>query len=356
MTDGDTGAGRDGTVAAVEEGATLLALDVREIRRYDRDPRQQPNPEYLRIKASIRAEGLDQPLVVTRRPGESDYMIHGGGNTRLRILLELYEETGEARFRDITCLYRPWTGETDVLLAHLRENDLRGPLNFLDKALAVDEAKRLIEGEAGTGVITQAELSAALKDRGYGLSQGLISQMQYAVERLLPLLPAALLSGLGRPQVERIRQLERAVRAIWLERAVDTEAVFDQTFGALCRRYDDPDWDIGHLRRALEAEIAEQAEVSIQAVSMMLETRLAGRHGEAGPAAQTETAAAPVAVVGRREPKPQPSVAVTAGSETEIAPLQLPLRRSQHDARSPIGHPAPDAGEEHDRDSRNHPR
>jgi len=118
----------------------------------------------------------------------------------------------------------------------------------------------------------------------------LISQMAYTVERLLALLPAALKGGMGRPQVERIRQLERAARALWFDRSIDTEDEFDQAFAELCRRYDSPEWDIGNLRRALEAEMAERADVSIHAVSMVLEGYLAGRRDlDAGAHWLTET-------------------------------------------------------------------
>jgi hypothetical protein len=58
-------------------------------------------------------------------------------------------------------------------------------------------------------------LAEALRQCGYGLSQGLISQMAYAVDRLRPILSQALEGGIGRPQVARIRSLERAARAIW---------------------------------------------------------------------------------------------------------------------------------------------
>ena len=120
------------------------------IKAYDRNPRRGENPEYERIKASIRAEGMDQALVVTRRPGDPGYMLHAGGNTRLRILKELHAETGEERFRVAACVYRPWTGEADVLLAHLKENDLRGELSFLDRALGVARGEASHRG-AGRG-------------------------------------------------------------------------------------------------------------------------------------------------------------------------------------------------------------
>ena len=107
---------------------------------YDRNPRHDRNPEFDRIKASIRAHGLDQPLVITQRPGATDYTVHSGGNTRLLILKELFAETGDNRFSQIPCLFRPWQRESAMLLAHLRENDLRGDLTFIDKAQAVYRA------------------------------------------------------------------------------------------------------------------------------------------------------------------------------------------------------------------------
>ena len=53
----------------------LMELEVDTIRTYDHNPRHGDNPEYQRIKASVRTQGLDQPLVVTRRPGETAYML-----------------------------------------------------------------------------------------------------------------------------------------------------------------------------------------------------------------------------------------------------------------------------------------
>ena len=247
---------QSGTGQSPGDGLELVYLDVARIKPYEHNPRRAPNSEFERIKASIRVDGLGQPLVVTQRPSESDYLVHAGGNTRLRILKELFAETDDPRFGTVACVVRPWTREADVLLAHLKENDLRGELTFLDKALAVADAKQLLE-EDGTPELTQARLAEVLTRAGYGLSQGLISQMAYVVQRLRPLLPQTLESGIGRPQVARIRALDRAARALWLERPVDTEAEYDQVFEVLCRRYDTPDWDIANLRRALEAEIAE---------------------------------------------------------------------------------------------------
>ena len=59
-------------------------------------------------------------------------------------------------------------------------------------------------------------------------------------------------------QVERIRQLERAVCALWLGGLCGYGRGVRPGFSTLppLRR---SGWDIGNLRRALEAEIAERA-------------------------------------------------------------------------------------------------
>ena len=89
-----------------------LTIAIANIQPYERNPRQGRNPEYDRIKDSIRSQGLDQPLVITRRPGSTDYIVFAGGNTRLLVLKELYEETGEDRFAQVPCVFRLWQRES----------------------------------------------------------------------------------------------------------------------------------------------------------------------------------------------------------------------------------------------------
>jgi len=254
-----------------------VEVPLERIHPYERNPRHSANPEYDRIKASIRETGLDQPLTITRRPGAADYIVHSGGNTRLLVLKALFEETGDDRYASVPCLFKPWHRESDVLLAHLRENDLRGGLTFIDKAMAVVDIKVLLEAELQIDTLSQRRLESALQLGGYALSSGLISRMEYAVQTLLPLIPQALHAGLGRPQVQKIRALERAARQVWQAHDLDADTAFDPIFATLCQRYDDPDWDTGLLRDALEAEIAEQADLSIHVVRVELDARIEGR-------------------------------------------------------------------------------
>ena len=254
-----------------------MVVPLEHIHPYERNPRQATNPEYDRIKASIRAIGLDQPLTITQRPGASDYIVHSGGNTRLSVLKSLYAETGDDRYATVACLFKPWHCESEVLLAHLRENDLRGGLTFIDKARAILDIKALLETECQIEELSQRRLESTLQQGGYALSRGLISRMGYAVHTLLPLIPQALHAGLGRPQVQKIRALERAARQVWEAHDLDANTPFDSIFTTLCQRYDDPDWDTGLLRNALEGEMAEQAEVSVHVIRVELDARIEGQ-------------------------------------------------------------------------------
>lgn len=115
-----------------------MMVDLDKIDPYHRNPRRSVNPKKADIKASIlELGGLEQPLPVTRIDGEARYFIYKGGNTRLSCLKELWAETGDTRFSKVRCEFHPYEGTSQALLAHLRENDLRGDISFIDKALVV---------------------------------------------------------------------------------------------------------------------------------------------------------------------------------------------------------------------------
>ena len=256
---------------------TTWRVPLAQIHPFERNPRLSPNPEYDRIKDSIRHQGLDQPLVITRRPGAGDYIVHSGGNTRLKVLKELFAESGDPRYAEVPCLFRPWRSESDVLLAHLRENDIRGSLSFIDKARAVHEARQLLGGELGLDRISIRRLESELREAGYRLSGSAICLMAYAVETLLPLIPQALEAGMGKHQVRRIRALERAGSSLWQRYCEGDEQAFAAVFAALCRRYDGWAWDTEVLQGAIETEIAESSETSIQTIRVAFDAELEGR-------------------------------------------------------------------------------
>jgi ParB family protein of integrating conjugative element (PFGI_1 class) len=193
---------------------TPMVVSLDELRPYELNPRMVRNPLYDEIKASIRERGLDAPPAITRRPGQSHFIIRNGGNTRLSILKELWAQTKEERFFKIHCLFRPWQSEIVALTGHLAENELHGSLSFIERALAVDKAREIYEQDAQQK-LTQTQLVQRLSADGYPVSQTLVSQMQEAVSYLLEVIPNMLYGGLSRKRIERILRLRRSARSTW---------------------------------------------------------------------------------------------------------------------------------------------
>lgn len=204
---------------------TPMLVTLEQLRPYEHNPRFIRNPLYDDIKASIRERGLDQPPPITRRPGETYFIIRNGGNTRLAILGELWQETRDERFFRIHCLFRPWTNEITALLGHLAESDLHGQLTFIERALAVAKLKTMLEPE-GT-VLSQRELARRLAAGGYPISQSHISRMLDTLEHLLPAIPQTLYAGLGKPQIERLITLRSQAERTWNRYPTATVAFTD---------------------------------------------------------------------------------------------------------------------------------
>ncbi len=192
---------------------TPMLVTLEQLRPYEHNPRFIRNPLYDDIKASIRERGLDQPPPITRRPGETYFIIRNGGNTRLAILGELWQETRDERFFRIHCLFRPWNNEITTLLGHLAESDLHGQLTFIERALAVAKLKTMLEPDGAT--LSQRELARRLAAGGYPISQSHISRMFDTLEHLLPAIPQTLYAGLGKPKIERLITLRSQAEQTW---------------------------------------------------------------------------------------------------------------------------------------------
>ena len=220
---------------------TPMVVTLDQLRPYDHDPRMKRNPAYEEIKASIRERGLDAAPAITRRPGEDHYIIRNGGNTRLAILRELWSETKDERFFRISCLFRPWPerGEIVALTGHLAENELRGGLTFIERALGVEKAREFYELESGIP-LSQSELARRLAADGYPVQQSHISRMADAVRYLLPAIPTVLYAGLGRHQVERLSVMRKASERTWEHYAKGRSLAqdFDDFFQEVLSQFD----------------------------------------------------------------------------------------------------------------------
>lgn len=255
--------------------ATIHRVPIDQIDFYDRNPRRIRNPHYDEIKESIRASGVLQNPKITRRPGAGRYVLAFGGNTRLAILRELHQETGDARFATVDCDFVPWRSEAEVLVGHLIENETRGELSFIDKARGVREARTLIEAETGEP-LSLRQLAGMLRERGFRIDSSMISRYDYAVDVLAEALPRALNGGLGRPQIQRLRQLDTVAQMFWQRRQLGTEAIYRAVFCEALAAFDREDWDFERARRGVESALADRAGIETRLVTLELGADLAG--------------------------------------------------------------------------------
>lgn len=233
-----------GVVAALPVNEMPMVLTLDQLRPNPDNPRTNRNPKYDDIKASIRVKGLGSVPKITRNPDSAEdvYIFSDGGNTRYAILTELWEETQDERFRRIQCVFTPWPGRLKCVIGHLAENDVRGDLLFIERALGIAKAKAIYQEETGK-TVSQRELEFFLRTEGYPVSQSNISRMDYTLEHLYPYMPALFNSGIGRPQVIQLIALRGAAQKAWDVFAVDFPIAvsFNEVFATVCRSLDDPE-------------------------------------------------------------------------------------------------------------------
>ncbi|MDR5645368.1 ParB N-terminal domain-containing protein [Burkholderia cenocepacia] len=164
-------------------------MKITEVMVYERNPRRVSHERIVELKDSIRANGIEQIVTVTRRPGETRYVVAKGGNSRVTAATALYDETGDERFLyyDFVCV--PYAGEARLLAAHLRENDQRADLCFWDKANGYLALKADMEKERGA-TLSLREFSRVLEEEGTPVSHVLLALFQFAIDRFSALGPA----------------------------------------------------------------------------------------------------------------------------------------------------------------------
>ena len=162
-------------------------LPIGEVETYEYNPRTGNNPRYDDIRASIIADGITNPITVTRRPESSKYHPYGGGNTRLAIAKEL-QASGDTRFNTLKVIVKAWPGDANVISAHLAENENRGDISFWEKAQGVATFKKAHEKEHGA-VLSTGDLGRELKSHGINFGVRVIQNFAFAVEHLSPIGP-----------------------------------------------------------------------------------------------------------------------------------------------------------------------
>ncbi|CAM2187705.1 Chromosome partitioning protein ParB [Paraburkholderia sacchari] len=168
---------------------SVIRLKVTDVMVYERNPRRASHERIVELKDSIRTNGIEQIVTVTRRPGATNYVVARGGNSRVTAATALYDETRDDRFLYYDFFYVPYPGEAKLLAAHLRENDQRADLCFWDKANGYLALKAHLEAERG-GALSLREFSRLLEKEGVPVSHVLLALFQFAIDRLSALGPA----------------------------------------------------------------------------------------------------------------------------------------------------------------------
>ncbi|MDH6152608.1 MULTISPECIES: ParB N-terminal domain-containing protein [Paraburkholderia] len=168
---------------------SVIRLKITDVMVYERNPRRASHERIVELKESIRANGIEQIVTVTRRPDETRYVVAKGGNSRVTAATALHDETRDERFLYYDFIYVPYPGEAKLLAAHLRENDQRADLCFWDKANGYLALKTDLEAERSE-TLSLREFSRLLEQEGAPVSHVLLSLFQFAVDRLSALGPA----------------------------------------------------------------------------------------------------------------------------------------------------------------------
>lgn len=199
------------TVARTTDAGESHSPSCFDIQVFHLNQRKSKNPRYEEIKESIRAKGVSEPLTVVRHPRDNSWVLSQGGQTRLLICRELYEETMETRF-----LYPPirraeYSSELDLCINHLIENDLRADNSFFEKAIAVSNIFRLLAEELGSEP-TQDMLAERMAAEGMPIRRQSITAMLYAADIFSSKLTNnAFSDSLSRKMVDQIRQVRKQV-------------------------------------------------------------------------------------------------------------------------------------------------
>ncbi len=249
------------------DGARIL-VPVMQVQTYDRNPRRTINPKFDEIKESIRAVGLLTPFNITRRPGETHFIVCGGGNTRLVILQQLFQE-GHAQFERVELTFKTWRGDADAIAGHIGENDQRGEMCFWDRAVGVMDIKVALESASGNS-LSLRQFEAELKRLGLSVALANISLMKFALEWLAPL--GQRLTGLDVKRIQPRLNLLKRLAGLWeMDEAGFHEAIVNPALHEhVLSLAPDSGADAEQLMRRWEASLAERIGVDRPKFTRML--------------------------------------------------------------------------------------
>jgi hypothetical protein len=116
-----------------------------------------------------------------------------------------------------------------------------------------------LEQESGYR-LSRSEFQRRLAAMGYTISRRQMIRYEYAAEVLEPLIPRALRGGLGRHQIDRLRDIEQAYRVVHRSLSASAPAplpALDPWFADVLAAQDGDTLDLMAVRRELDCRLAE---------------------------------------------------------------------------------------------------
>lgn len=191
---------------------TLISLTLDQVEsRSEINPRRLLNPEYESIKENIRINGIENPVTVTRKPGNLKYWIIKGGNTRITAVRALWAETHDRKYFIHDFVFEPWEENASAIykarMASLSEN-IKGDMAFIEHAEAYINTKNDLEQSEGK-VFSFRDAAKKITALGHKIDAGTLSRYQSAV-RLYPYLKYSFDElRIGKTFFEKILRLEK---------------------------------------------------------------------------------------------------------------------------------------------------
>lgn len=242
-----------------------MQVSIDEIDFFEKNPRHSHDPEmYAQIKESIRASGVQQPVHITKRPNANKYVLAQGGNTRLKIVKELYEETGESRFSQMPCIYTEYTNDENILIAHLIENEQRADMSFWDKVSAYAELRDLFQQQSGKELSARA-LEPVFKEHGISLSYSKLAMYFFAANSLFGL--GTFCNSLSLQKSNSLRQQFNDLKQTAKSVDSDNEALFDMfweesMFAWSAAQTEDAELDIASIQTFVAKRFASTFQIA----------------------------------------------------------------------------------------------
>lgn len=173
--------GAHGPMLAPSTDTPVVWVHIDEVETYEKNPRQTINEADEDIRHSLKTNGPEGVILVTRIPGRSRYVCAKGANTRLRIVKELWQETKDPRFEKLLVQIVMWKGHAAAITDHIIENTVRGDMTFWDKAKACWGIRYELTADKGT-VPSGNELLSSIQAFGLSIDRATLSRYLHTAE------------------------------------------------------------------------------------------------------------------------------------------------------------------------------